>query len=309
MLISEAKVREELSFPDAMTVVEHALRESAAGNIENQLRRRVHIGSTALNIMSAAMPGLGVMGAKVYTTGERGPNAYFLLFDASGDLLCTMEADELGRIRTGAVTALATKYLARSDAYEMALFGTGFQAETQLRAICATRPMRKVKVWSRNFDKVKGFCSRLEGVVQVDLEPVDDARRAIQDVGIITTATSSPEPVLFGDWLEHGVHVNAIGNNRSYEHELDSMVVSKASQIIVDSTEQAQSESGDLLLAEQDGVPVWTRTSELSAILMGNLASARNSDDEITLFKSNGLALEDVAVAHHVYTRIVEGHE
>lgn len=304
MWINEAQVRAELSFVDAVSTVESALKEFGDGNVENQVRRRVHLGSTALNMMSASIPQLGVMGAKVYTTGEKGPNAYFLLFDASGDLLCTMEADELGRIRTGAVTALATKYLARADAFDMALLGTGFQAETQLLAICATRSMRKVKVWSRNFENASAFCKRLEKEVQIELEPVGNVKNAISGVGIITASTSSPEPILWGDWLERGVHINAIGNNRSYEREIDSVVVSKANQIVVDSIEHAQAESGDLLLAEQDGVTVWSRTLVLSDILVDH-SPVRKSEEDITLFKSNGLALEDVAVAHHVYSRVI----
>lgn len=301
---SEEDVLRSLSPREALEAVRVALTAYGRGEIENQVRKRVSIGNTTLNMMAAAIPSLGVMGAKVYTVGPNGPYAYLCLYNADGLPLCIMEADELGRIRTAAVSALGTQLMARPDSKVMTLFGVGFQAETQLVAIADVMSLREVRVYSRNLEKVKNFCARMQERVSAKLIPVRDAQAAVEQSDIVTTSTNSSEPVLFGKWLKPGTHVNAIGNNRAYEREIDGEVVRLAQRIIVDSVEQAKMESGDLLLAEKDGCSVWDRVHGLSEILNNHL-TGRESADEITMFKSNGLALEDVAVAHHIYNKLI----
>lgn len=305
LCLTEEDVKAYLSIGDVLESVKEALKEYGKGAVDNQIRRRVRLDSVTLNTMSAALPALGVMGTKVYTTGPHGPNAHFLLFDNSGTLLCRMEADELGRLRTAAVSALATRLMAKKESRVMALFGTGFQAESQLLVIAAHQPLRQVRVWSRQWSRAVQFCQRMEPEVEVELIPVPDPREAVEGVDIVTTATSAPTPILYGDWVEEGVHINAIGSNRADEREVDAATIARASRIVVDSKEQAKVESGDLILAEQEGESVWDKVQELSDLLITESAG-RGSDREITLFKSNGLALEDVAVAYVVYRKALE---
>lgn len=302
LFLTESDVTDWLSPQEAYMAVEVALTEYGRGQVDNQPRYRARLGEVTLNTMSAAVPSLGWLGAKIYTTGPKGPQALFTLFAEDGTPKCIMEADELGRIRTAAVSALATRKLARLNASVMALLGTGFQAEAQLLAIASAMSLQEVRVWNRNLKKATDFCEKLQEQTGARLRPTDDIPTSVRNADIITTTTAAADPVLYGKWLEPGVHVNAIGNNRAYEREIDAEVVRRSNIIYVDAIPQARIESGDLILAEQDGVEIWSRVHELSDLLVKR-GQSRSDDREITLFKSIGLALEDVAVADVVYRK------
>ncbi|GGH88615.1 ornithine cyclodeaminase/alanine dehydrogenase-like protein (mu-crystallin family) [Pullulanibacillus pueri] len=302
LYLSENDVTTLLSMEEAIKAVEYGLKEFANKRAQNQPRNRVVVGSTTLNVMSSSMTEQKILGVKNYTTTPKGPNAYFLLFSEEGELLCLMEADELGRIRTGATTALATKWLSKADANTVTLIGTGFQAETQLKAICEVRNIEQIKVWSRRQESIQSFCKQLQSEVQAELLPVSDIEKAVQGSDIITTVTSATEPVLKGEWISEGAHINAVGNNRINEREIDSRAVKVADVIITDSIEQSKNESGDLVLAVAEGVEVWNRIKNLSDLLIGSV-KGRESEDQVTLFKSNGLAIEDISVAYYVYKK------
>ncbi|MEN1967913.1 ornithine cyclodeaminase family protein [Lentibacillus sp. N15] len=303
LFLSEKNVVSLLPMKKAIEAVKYGLTELGLDRAQNQPRARVAIENTTLNTMSASIPGANIMGVKNYTftpMAAKDPIAYFLLFSGEGDLLCMMEADELGRIRTGAVTGLATDYLAAPHSKIAALLGTGFQAETQLKAICEVRDLDCVHVWSRNPKSVDDFCRRLQPEINAELKPAENIERAVNDADIITTATSAPQPILSGDLINQGVHVNAIGNNRAYEREIDGEAVKRADLIITDSIEQSKMESGDLVIANKEGIAVWERVHELTDLIVGK-SIHRTSADQITMFKSNGLAIEDVAAAYFVY--------
>ncbi|GGB32018.1 ornithine cyclodeaminase [Lentibacillus populi] len=302
LFLSEKSVVSLLPMKKAIEAVKYGLMELGLNRAQNQPRARVAIENTTLNTMSASIPEANIMGVKNYTftTMAKDPIAYFLLFSGEGDLLCLMEADELGRIRTGAVTGLATDYLAVPHSKVAALLGTGFQAETQLKAICEVRDLDRVYVWSRHPKSVNDFCHRLQPQVSAELKPAENIERAVKDADIITTATSAPQPILSGDLINKGVHLNAIGNNRVYEREIDGEAVNRADLIITDSIEQSKMESGDLVIANKEGIAVWNRVSELTDLIVGK-SIQRTSANQITMFKSNGLAIEDVAAAYFVY--------
>ena len=304
LLLTERDVVALLPMERAIAEVEAALRELALGRAENRDRMRVKAGEATLNVMCAALPGRRVLGAKNYTASPRGPVAFFLLYADTGELLAIMEADELGRIRTGATTGVATKHMARPESRVAALIGTGFQAETQLLAMTAVLPLEEVRVYSRRPAAVEAFCARLAPQVQARLVPAASVQEAVRGADVVTTVTNAVEPVLFGEWLAEGVHINAVGNNRVYEREIDAVTVERAAVIAVDSLSQARIESGDLVLAEQDGATVWPKVIELPEIVAGR-RPGRTAAGQITMFKSNGLALEDVAVAHWVYQEAV----
>ncbi|GGP16418.1 ornithine cyclodeaminase family protein [Oceanobacillus neutriphilus] len=302
LFLSEKNVKLLLPMKKAIEAVKYGLNELVFHQAQNQHRSRVAIENTTLNTMSASIPEANIMGVKNYTftTMSKNPVAYFLLFSGEGDLLCLMEADELGRIRTGAVTGLATDYLAVPNSKIAALLGTGFQAETQLKAICEVRELDRVNIWSHHPKSVYEFCRRLQPQINTELKPTEYVELAVKDADIITTATSAAQPILQGDLIHKGVHLNAIGNNRIYEREIASEVVNKADIIITDSIEQSKMESGDLVIADKEGVIVWDRVHELTDLIVGK-SNLRTSVEQITLFKSNGLAIEDLAAAYFVY--------
>jgi ornithine cyclodeaminase/alanine dehydrogenase-like protein (mu-crystallin family) len=238
---------------------------------------------------------------KTYAVSRKGARFLVMLYDAgTGDLLAVIEADRLGQMRTGAATGVATKYMARADAATVGVYGTGWQAESQLMAVCAVRKIRSITAYGRNPDRREAFARKMESVLRVEVTPAQSAEEAARNQAIIITATSAREPVLKGEWVEKGTHINAVGSNFLSKAEIDVEAIRRASRIAVDSIEQSKMESGDLLPAIERGVISWESVTELGRIVAGR-DSGRASDDEITIFKSNGIALEDIATALRVY--------
>jgi ornithine cyclodeaminase/alanine dehydrogenase-like protein (mu-crystallin family) len=217
-------------------------------------------------------------------------------------LLAMMEADTLGRLRTGAASAVATRCLARPHAGAVGIIGTGAQARTQIEAIARVRPVALVKAYSRTESRREAFAEEMVQRLGAEVVAVDSAEEAVRDVDIIVTITSAREPVLRGAWLPPGVHINAAGSNAANRRELDSEAVARAGRIVVDSREQAMIEAGDLLAPIGEGRLSWEQVTELGEVVAGTVPG-RRANDEITLFKSLGIALEDVATMHLVYTR------
>lgn len=242
------------------------------------------------------------MGFKAYTTSRNGAHFLFLLYGGDGRLLAIMEADRLGQVRTGAASGVATKYMARKEAATIGIFGTGWQARSQLPAVCAVRSIRQVKAYSRNAERRQAFCREMSETLNVEVIPVEDPEEAVKEADILITITTAKEPVLKGVWLQPGVHLNVAGSNFAQKRELDEEAVRRSALIVVDSKEQARIESGDLLVPIERGLLRWEDVHELGEVVAGRLPG-RRSDQEITLFKSNGIALEDVAVAWRVYER------
>lgn len=305
LYLSENEVASLLSMKDAIENVEYGLVEFANKRAQNQPRRRVSIGSTTLHIMSSSITAQSVLGVKNYTTTPHGPHAYFMLFSEEGDLLCLMEADELGRIRTGATSAIATKALAKPIVNTATLIGTGFQAETQLKALCEVKNIEKVNVWSRRKESVQNFCERIQPSIAAELIPASDLQKAVHEADVITTVTSATEPVLKGKWITDGTHINAVGNNRINEREIDGTTVKVADVVVTDAIEQSKNESGDLELAAAEGIAVWEKVQNLSELLVDTM-NGRKTKKQITLFKSNGLAIEDISVAYFVYKKALD---
>lgn len=307
LLLSEAEVRRLLPMADAIEAVREGLAAYGTTRVQNTPRTRVALGSTTLNVMSAAFADRGLLGVKAYTTSARGPEAYYLLFAESGGLLCLMEADELGRVRTGATSGVATRLLARPDSRVALLVGAGFQADTQLLALAAFPNLETIQIWSRRRESAEGLRDRVVRQVSVQLVVVDDLPAAVGRSDIITTATSAPVPVVHGAWLQPGVHVNAVGSNRAEEAEIDGAAVARARIVAVDAEDQARLESGDLINAVREGAFDWEDAVGLADLLAGRARFERRPED-VTLFKSNGLALEDLAVARRVYQQaLAEG--
>jgi ornithine cyclodeaminase/alanine dehydrogenase-like protein (mu-crystallin family) len=301
LYLTEADVDALLPMAVALEAVEEAFRQMGQGKATNQPRRRVRAQGSALHVMAAALPAAGMMGLKAYTTSASGARFRFLLYDATtGELLAMMEADRLGQRRTGAASGVATKFLARPDAASIALIGTGWQAESQLEAVCAVRPPREVRVFGRDVERRRSFSERMSGVIGHEVRPVASAREAVEGAGIVITATTSGTPVFDGEWLAPGAHVNAIGSNSLIKPEIDVATARRAGLIVVDSRDHVPIECGDLLEPLERGVIRTESLRELAEVVAG-AHPGRTSPEQITLFKSHGLALEDVAVGAQVY--------
>jgi len=308
LLLSEDDVRRLLTMELALEAVEQGLRKLALDEAQNMPRVRVQTDHAMLHSMSAAAKSLGFMGAKLYATSRRAPAQFHLaLFDGkTGALVSLMQADYLGQMRTGAASGVATKYMARGDAAEVGLFGSGKQARTQVLAVCQVRRIRRVQVYSPNEEHRRAFAAEMSACCQTEVVPVSRPERAAEDKDIIITATTSREPVLNGMWVPQGAHINAIGSNFIAKAELDVETLRRCADIVVDSKDQARLEAGDFQQALEEGVLHWSDVRELGQVIVGRYP-VREHVEDVTLFKSLGIALEDVAVAARVYSRALTG--
>jgi ornithine cyclodeaminase/alanine dehydrogenase-like protein (mu-crystallin family) len=303
LLLTEADVRRLLTMDMALEAVEQGLRRLALDEAVNVPRARAQTDHAMLHTMSAAAKSLGVMGAKVYSTSRRGAQFLLPLFDGkTGALLSLMQADYLGQMRTGAASGVATQYMARPDATEVGLFGSGKQARTQVQAVCRVRRVRRVQVYSRNEENRRRFAAELSELCQTEVVPVPRPEMAAENKDVVITATTSREPVLNGAWLAQGTHLNAVGSNFLGKAELDAATFRRVADVVVDSKDQARLEAGDFQQALEDGSLRWADVRELGQVIVGRY-KGREHDHDITLFKSLGIAVEDVAVAARVYAR------
>ena len=290
---------------EALECVEASFVAQGTGHAVNRSRERIILPHVSLHYMAGALPDLKTLGMKIYTVAPAGLQFLVLLFDTeSGKLLSFMQADHLGRIRTGAASGIATKYLARPAASRLGLIGTGRQARTQLEAIAKVRKLSRVKVFGRDANRLKNFCREMAEQLNLAVEPASSAEEATRFGEIVTTATSAQRPVVHGAWLQPGTHLNAIGANMPDRRELDDEAVARAELIAVDSAEQSRQESSDLIQALSSLGRGWDGVIELHALVTGQ-HPGRSAAEQITLFKSHGITLWDVAVATHVYQRAI----
>jgi ornithine cyclodeaminase/alanine dehydrogenase len=303
LFFNEDDVASLLTMDDAIEQTEKAFLLLGERKAVNRPRARVRANAITLHVMTAGAEAFGSVGLKAYTTGRSGARFYYLLFDdTSGEFLALMEADRLGQIRTGAASGVATRYLACEDASRVGVFGTGWQARSQLQAIASVRPIESVRAFSRNEEKRKRFAVEMSEELGVPVETVNGPELVCQDADIVVVATNAREPVLKGMWLRPGQHVNAIGSNALGRREVDELAVRRASIIFVDSLEQAKIECGDLAAVVEAGKLGWESVHELGDLVSGTEdVPSRSRADEITLFESQGLAIEDVAAAKRVY--------
>jgi ornithine cyclodeaminase/alanine dehydrogenase len=216
-----------------------------------------------------------------------------------------MQADFLGQMRTGAASGVATEYMARPDATEVGLFGSGKQARTQLLAVCTVRRIRRVQVYSPNDEHRRRFAAEMSDLCQTEIVPVPRPELAAEDKDIVITATSSREPVLSGPWIAEGTHLNVVGSNFLGKTEVDAATLRLCDTIIVDSKDQARIEAGDFVQALDDGSIHWSDIHELGQVIVGRYTGRAHPPD-VTLFKSLGIAIEDIAVAGRVFTAAKE---
>lgn len=301
LVLREQDVRQLLSMPDTVTVLEQAFQALADQAVANLPRSRIVMANGVLNILAAAAPSLGVLGYKAYTAFREGLRFVVMLYSAQdGSLLAIIESDWLGRMRAGGTSALATRYLARPDAAIVGMIGSGNQAETQLMGVCAVRNVAGVNVYSRTAQTCAMFCESMSRVLEIEVRPVATARQAVESADILITATTASDPVLSGEWLRPGCHINAIGSNWSTKREIDLATLQRSYLIVTDSLEQARAEAGDFIIPANDGLFDWAHVYELCDMMAGQ-GLRRDAPSDITLYKGLGIALEDIATAAHVY--------
>ena len=298
-----------------MTVMAQALETLARGGAILPLRplMRVPQKSGILGMMPAYMETPDALGVKIITVfnGNHGTEydshqGVVLLFEAEhGSIIAVIDASSVTAIRTAAVSGVATRLLAREDAHDLCILGSGVQARTHLEAMLLARPITRVRVWSRNADHARTFARAASARHGIAVEAVDSPRDAVRGADMICTTTSAREPILFGEWVAAGAHINAVGSSTPTAREVDTAAMQRA-RLFVDRRESALSEAGDFLIPRGEGVIGDEHiVAELGELLLDGHAG-RRSADEVTLFKSLGLAVEDVAAAHHIYSRAVE---
>ncbi len=305
--LTENDVKSLLTMEMALEAVEEAHRGLAAGTAVNMPRRRISHERNLFHLMFSAVGSRKAIGLKAYNS-HGGPVDFLIpLYSAeTGRLMALIEGDWLGRVRTGAASGVATKYMARPESKTLGLFGTGGQAQTQLLAVCAAMgTIERVNVYSRHAENRATFVAEMQPQVKAQIVAVDSPEAALEGADVLVTMTTSKEPVFRGDFLPPGVHINAAGSNHARRREVDGETVRRCARVVVDSIEQAKMECGDLIAAVEEKIIHWDDVIEFADIA-GGKAPGRTAPDEITLFESQGISVWDVATAARVYELAVE---
>jgi alanine dehydrogenase len=313
IFLDEACIAKLVTMQDALEAVEDVFAELGKGNVTNVPRVRAPLKNGILRITAAVLNYRGYYGIKVSSTSVFGRNAgrlFCLYREEGGELCAVMQVFGLGALRTGAASGIATRHMACRDARVLGVIGAGRQARTQIEAIAMARPIEEVRVFSRDQERRERFCQEIKQEIKQDIKgshkfdavAVATAEKAVIDCDIVVTATTSTTPVLFGDWLKPGAHINAIGANYEHRRELDLKAVERATVIATDDLEQVRYESSDLAQAVEHNILSWKDVSSLGDIVAGHLPG-RRSEQDITLFKSLGVAMEDVALAIRAYDK------
>jgi alanine dehydrogenase len=294
--LTEDDVRELLDVGTAIEVIEEAFRRFSEQKAANIPRSRAAAPGIVLHVMSAAAAYLGYVGWKAYTTTRNAARFHVALYDAqSGAMAALIEADYLGQLRTGAVSGVATQYMARPDVRTVGLFGAGKQAATQLKATCSVRRIERAEVYCRNADRRSEFAREMSEYCGTQVVPVHSPEEAAAEKDIVICATSSKTPLFEGRVLVPGTHLNVVGSNYLTKAEIDVETVRRADTIVCDSVEACRREAGDFAEALEAGVTDWQLMHDLGDVVSGE-RTGRVRPEDITLFKSVGLAIEDVAL-------------
>ena len=308
LFLNEQEVAQLLPMDECIDALDRAFANAGTGMVDNKPRSRIRMPGGFFHFMAAADSGQGVFGYKAYPSfaGPGGSKMLVMLYDyQSGELLACLESGRLGQIRTGAASGLATRYMARCGASTAAVIGSGFQARTQLEAVCAARPIEKARVFSRRQERREDFARRSSERLGIDVQPVESAQECVEGADVVIAITSAREPVVLGDWLSPGAHVNAAGGNHWLRREIDEAAVLRSEVIVVDDLEQARIECGDLMWLEARGSFRWDMAHQLQDVVAGRVPG-RVSAEGVTLFESMGIALEDIAAAEVVYRKAKE---
>ena len=298
--LKESEVKQLLTMATALEWTGRSLHDRALGKAIDIPRVRTHIPQGIQHVLQAAAPELGYIGFKYYYTRPTGKVFYVHLIDVdSGKLKAIIEAVWMSMVRTGAASGVATQALAREDASVVGQIGAGFQAIGQLEAVCAVRRIARAKVFSRNADKAAAFCRTMSEKLGIPVEPAATARDAVRGAHVVNVITKAATPVLEGAWLEPGQHINAAGSNALNRAEIDEAAVERCALVTVDARGTAQAECGDLAPLVQRGRLAWDTLTEIGDVMAGKTPGRRSADD-ITLYESHGMGIQDIYVGSQV---------
>jgi ornithine cyclodeaminase len=320
LLLSEDDVRRLLSMDDLIEAMHAALAEFSSGRVQQPLRTVLDIpvaegngGHAFFGVMPAHIPKSGALGTKLVTVfgsnaaiGLPSHLATIILLDSTtGELLCVMDGRYITEARTAAVSAVSAKLLAREDASTLAILGSGVQARSHLAALTRVRNVQSVRVWSPSAAHRRAFVDEMQPATSAPIASADSPQQAVADADLIVLATASREPVVRSEWIAAGAHIAAVGACRPDQREMDSALVARA-RVFADSRAGALAEAGDIVLAIGDGsIDAAHIAGELGELAAGTRVGRRDPS-EVTLFKSLGMAVEDVAAAHLAYRRATE---
>jgi ornithine cyclodeaminase/alanine dehydrogenase-like protein (mu-crystallin family) len=318
LIVNHQEVRQWLPMGECMDVMAETLKMLSRGNAVNPLRHAMWLPdkSGLIGMMPAYLGDTEVMGLKAisvfpgnHTTDYDSHQGTVILFETvNGRLLALMDASKITAIRTAAVSGVATRLLAREDASDLAILGSGVQAETHLEAMRIARQISGVRVWSPQFAHAQKFADQASAGNGIPISAFETVKEAVDGADIICTVTSATEPILQGDWISPGTHINAVGSSVAFARELDTAAVAK-SKLFVDRRESTLNEAGDFLFPKKEGaIDDGHIRGEIGDILLDRIGG-RASSEEITLFKSLGLAAEDVAAAHYIYQKVLKNEE
>jgi ornithine cyclodeaminase len=292
--LAEEDVKKVLTMPIAVEAMEQAHKALAEHRAVDIPRARIHLAEGTQHMLQAAAPELGWIGFKYYYSRPSSRTFFVHLMGiATGRLEAIIEAVWMSMVRTGATSGMATKHLAVAEASVLGQIGAGFQGQGQLEAVCRVRKIKSAKVYARNRDKLVAFCEKMAKVTGVDVTPAESAEAAVRGAHVVNVITKSSEPVLKGEWLAPGQHVNAAGSNALARREIDDAVVKKCDVITVDGRGTARNECGDLLSAVEKGWLRWDHLAEIGEVIAGK-APGRSSARQITLYESHGMGLQDL---------------
>jgi alanine dehydrogenase len=298
LYLTNADVARLLPMDECIEVLDDLFRQESRGLVENIPRQRRRFGRLGTTIMGGA-----VLGSSAYAV--RHSTATLFYGTESGTLEAVIEPGTLAWIRTGAASGVAARYMSAPDASVVGMLGAGRQAMTQIEAICAVRPVSRVKVYSRTEDTRTKFAAEMSERLGVPIEPVESPEEALRGSRIVVAITSAREPVFDGAWLEPGTHVIAAGSNSYQKREVDETTITRSDLIVVDNLEQAQIECGELIAAAASGAFRWRQAAELHQVVSGQVPGWP-SGDAITLFESQGIGIEDVAASAYVLNKARE---
>ncbi|PJI42237.1 ornithine cyclodeaminase family protein [Ferrovibrio sp.] len=300
LYLKEAEIRTLITMEEAIAATESAFVARARQRAYDVPRQRVRLPEASLNIMQGASLDHDVLGFKVYYVLPTGHTSLIQLIDRhSGQLEAILEAHWLGRLRTGAATAVAVKHLGKRNARVVGMFGSGRQAVSQLQALRAVMDVAVAKVFSRDREKLQQFCTTMSAELEMDVRPAGSPREVVEGADVIVTITRGGAPVFDGNWLESGQFISCAGVNTLAKHEIDLTTVRRAEVVVADSRDTARTESGDLFQAVEAGILSWENVIDFGDVAAG-LRKGRTSETDIVLFESHGMALQDIYCAMHV---------
>lgn len=291
---------------DAINALESGLIAEAQGAASNMVKTHVAWDGSTLHAIGATFPLNGFAGTKTWAHTEGGATPLLILFDSrTGRLKAILEAFALGQMRTGSASGVATRWLAAEGADDFAIIGTGKQAITQVAAVLAVRPIKRIRVFSRSPEHRASFAARVEKEFEIETRVASSVAEAVEGASIITVVTRATEPVLNGSMVTRGAHINAVGAIVPSRAEVDETVLERSGRIVVDSLQQAQKLSRELMgffgAPTEEG---WKRVEALSAVVAGRVV--RSASDDLTLFKSLGMGISDLALGMELYQRAIE---